>query len=67
MNRTVLLIPTLCGKRGGTVVMQALHQAPHVDLETWEKEVTFQQPRAERLHHVVWSYTLGFQMSIDFF
>ena len=49
MNRPVLLIPALCGKREGTVVMQALHQASHVDLETWEKEHIPYTVRKKRL------------------
>ena len=38
MNRTVLLIPALCGKREGTVVTQALHRVSQRDLEAWDKK-----------------------------
>ena len=49
MNRTVLLIPALCGKRNGTVVTQALHLASHIDLEAWEKEHIPYTVRKKRL------------------
>jgi len=49
MNRTVLLIPALCGKRSGSVVTQALHLASHVDLEAWEKEHIPYTVRKKRL------------------
>jgi len=49
MNRTVLLIPALCGKREGTVVTQALHEASHIDLEAWEKEHMPYTVRKKRL------------------
>ena len=38
MNRSVLLIPALCGNRDATVIMQALNHASHFDLEKWEDE-----------------------------
>jgi len=38
MNRTVLLIPALCGKLTDTIVTQALRQAPQADIEAWEKK-----------------------------
>jgi hypothetical protein len=38
MNRTVLLIPALCGKLTDTTVTQALRQASQADIETWEKK-----------------------------
>ena len=38
MNRTVLLIPALCGKLTDTTVTQALRQAPQADIEAWEKK-----------------------------
>ena len=38
MNRTVLLIPALCGKLNNTIITHALHQASHVDLQAWEKK-----------------------------
>jgi len=38
MNRTVLLIPALCGKREGAVITQALHHAFQIDLEAWDKK-----------------------------
>ena len=38
MNRTVLLIPALCGKLTDTTVTQALRQASQADIEAWEKK-----------------------------
>jgi hypothetical protein len=38
MNRTVLLIPALCGKLTDTTVTQALHRASQADIDTWEKK-----------------------------
>ncbi len=38
MNRTVLLIPSLCGKLTDTTVTQALRQASQADIEAWEKK-----------------------------
>ena len=38
MNRSVLLIPALCGSRKEVVIHQALKNASQVDLEKWEKE-----------------------------
>jgi hypothetical protein len=38
MNRTVLLIPALCGKLTDTSITQALRQASQTDIEAWEKE-----------------------------
>jgi len=38
MNRTVLLIPTLCGNLDGEIVTQALNQASCRDLKTWETD-----------------------------
>jgi len=38
MNRTVLLIPALCGNRDETSIMQALNESSQVDLEEWERE-----------------------------
>ncbi len=49
MNRTVLLIPALCGKRDGTVVTQALHQASQIDLKAWDKEHIPYTMRKKRL------------------
>lgn len=37
MNRSVLLIPALCGSRNEAVIGQALNNASQVDLERWEK------------------------------
>ena len=36
MNRSVLLIPALCGNRDETAITQALNHASHFDLEKWE-------------------------------
>jgi len=38
MNRTVLLIPALCGKQEGTTITRALHKASQADLIAWEKK-----------------------------
>jgi len=38
MNRTVLLIPALCGKLTDTKVTQSMQQASQADIETWEKK-----------------------------
>ena len=38
MNRTVLLIPALCGKLTDTTVTQSLRQASQADIEAWEKK-----------------------------
>ena len=38
MNRTVLLIPALCGKLTDTTVTQALRQTSQADIEAWEKK-----------------------------
>lgn len=38
MNRSVLLIPALCGGRKGAIIDRALNEASQVDLERWENE-----------------------------
>lgn len=38
MNRSVLLIPALCGKLNDGIITQALRQASQVDLIAWEKK-----------------------------
>lgn len=38
MNRTILLIPALCGNINADLTTQALSQASCLDLEMWEKE-----------------------------
>ena len=38
MNRTVLLIPALCGKLTDTTVTQSLRQASQANIEAWEKK-----------------------------
>ena len=38
MNRSVLLIPALCGSRKEATIDQALKTASQVDLEKWEKD-----------------------------
>lgn len=38
MNRTVLLIPALCGKLTDSSVTQALRQTSQTDIEGWEKK-----------------------------
>jgi hypothetical protein len=38
MNRTVLLIPALCGSRDESIIQQALNNASQADLEEWDRE-----------------------------
>ena len=38
MNRSVLLIPALCGNRKQEAIEKALHQVSQLDLEKWESE-----------------------------
>ncbi len=38
MNRSVLLIPALCGGRDEMMIQQALNEASQADLEEWDKE-----------------------------
>jgi hypothetical protein len=38
MNRTVLLIPALCGKLEHTTITSALRQTPHHKIKIWEQE-----------------------------
>ncbi len=38
MNRTVLIIPALCGNLDGDIITQALNQTSCSDLDTWEKD-----------------------------
>lgn len=38
MNRTALLIPTLCGNLNQLTVMQALNQTCHNDIAVWERD-----------------------------
>ena len=37
MNRSVLLIPALCGKRDNATISNALHHASHQELNDWEQ------------------------------
>jgi len=37
MNRSVLLIPALCGRREEAVIDQALNKASQIDLEKWDE------------------------------
>jgi len=48
MNRTVLLIPALCGKLTDTTVTQALKQASQADIKVWEKEYIAYTVRKKR-------------------
>ena len=48
MNRTVLLIPALCGKLTDTTVTQSLRQASQADIEAWEKEYISYTVRKKR-------------------
>jgi len=48
MNRTVLLIPALCGKLTDTSVTQALRQASQADIEAWEKKYISYTVRKKR-------------------
>ena len=38
MNRSVLLIPALCGSRDEPLIRQALNEASQADLEKWDEE-----------------------------
>lgn len=38
MNRTALLIPALCGNVDEVLIHQALSQARHKDLKSWEED-----------------------------
>ncbi len=49
MNRTVLLIPALCGKLTDSSVTQALRQASQTDIEVWEKKYIPYTVRKKRL------------------
>jgi len=48
MNRTVLLIPALCGKLTDTTVTQALRQASQADIKAWEKKYISYTVRKKR-------------------
>jgi len=48
MNRTVLLIPALCGKLTDTTVTQALRQASQADIKAWEKKYIAYTVRKKR-------------------
>jgi len=48
MNRSVLLIPALCGNRNDASITQALNQASHRDLEEWEKKTILSTVRKKR-------------------
>lgn len=63
MNRTVLLIPALCGKLNDTIITQALHQASQVDLLAWEKKQIpytmrkkrhefFKEPKSQKMGNI---------------
>ncbi len=49
MNRTVLLIPALCGKLTDSSVTQALRQASQTDIDVWEKKYIPYTVRKKRL------------------
>lgn len=48
MNRTVLLIPALCGKLTDASVTQALQQASQADIEAWERKYISYTVRKKR-------------------
>lgn len=53
MNRTVLVLPTLCGKYDGQVIAHALAHTSHRDLQEWEKQnipATLRQQRHAFFH-----------------
>jgi hypothetical protein len=53
MNRTVLVLPTLCGKYDGQVIAHALAHTSHRDLQEWEKQnipATLRQRRHAFFH-----------------
>jgi len=55
MNRSVLLIPALCGGLDYESITQALNQAPHADLMAWEKKCipyTVRKKRQEFLNSI---------------
>lgn len=37
MNRSVLVIPVLCGTRSASTITQVLQQTPHIELQRWDK------------------------------
>lgn len=49
MNRSVLLIPTLCGKFNSNVILNSLNNAKHKDLQIWDKEHCSDTIRKKRL------------------
>ena len=40
MNRSILLIPAICGDRNEVMIQQALNKASQAELEKWGKENT---------------------------
>ena len=48
MNRSVLLIPDLCGGRDESIIQQALNEASQADLEEWDKETILYTMRRKR-------------------
>ena len=53
MNRTVLVLPPLCGKYDGQVIAHALAHTSHRDLQGWEKQTipaTLRQQRHAFFH-----------------
>jgi len=48
MNRTVLLIPALCGKLTDTTITQALRLASQADIKAWEKKYISYTVRKKR-------------------
>ena len=49
MNRTVLMIPALCGKTDPLILSQALAQVTHRDLQRWEKQHVPDTSRQKRI------------------
>lgn len=50
MNRSVLLIPALCGKRDSATISNALHHVSHYELNEWEQANIPYTVRKKRRH-----------------
>ena len=51
MNRSVLIIPALCGKVDESTILRALDVAKHKDLKNWEKENVGETMKSKRLSY----------------
>ncbi|MDQ6961037.1 MAG: hypothetical protein Q9M28_00705, partial [Mariprofundaceae bacterium] len=62
MNRTVLLIPALCGKRSEISFQQSLSLVRHHDLQAWDEEnipYTIRRKRTEFYSQKMGSLNVG--------